>query len=115
MTATTRVVPILRGELRVIKTDPHNQKEKGLVPIPTRRGETMWVHPNIVESQQSTTVINRKSKGKVKASSSNVVGISTREIEKDVASLTISGEEEPPLLLTQVHLPHRRLDLASST
>ena len=54
----------------------------------------MWVHPDIVESQQWTTVTSRKSKGKAKASSSNVVGISTRETEEDVAFLTSSGEEE---------------------
>ena len=76
----------------MINTDSHNQKEKGLVPVLTPREETMWVHPDIVESQQWTTVTNRKSKGKAKASSSNVVGISTREIEKDV-SLTSSEEE----------------------
>ena len=54
----------------------------------------MWVHPDIVESQQWTTVTNRKSKGKAKAFSSNIVGISTRETEEDVTSLTSSGEEE---------------------
>ena len=37
----TGVVPIPKGELRAINTDPHNQNEKGLVPIPTPRGETM--------------------------------------------------------------------------
>ena len=52
------------------------------------------VHPDIVESQQWTTVTNRKFKGKAKTSSSNVVGISTREIEEDVASLISSGDEE---------------------
>jgi len=54
----------------------------------------MWVHPDIVERQQWTTVTNKKSKGKAKASSSNVVGISTRETEEDIVSLTSSGEEE---------------------
>ena len=54
----------------------------------------MWVHPDIVESQQWTTVTNRKFKGKAKASSSNMVSISTRETEKDVASLTSLGDEE---------------------
>jgi len=44
------VVFITKGELKVINTDPHNQKEKGLIPMPTR-GETMWVHPDIVQSQ----------------------------------------------------------------
>ena len=50
--------------------------------------------PDIVESQQWTTVTNRKSKSKAKASSSNMVGISTRKTEEDVACLTSSGEEE---------------------
>ena len=53
----------------------------------------MWVHPDIIESQQWTAITNRKSKGKAKASSSNVVNISTRETEEDVASLTSLGEE----------------------
>jgi len=51
----------------------------------------MWVHPDIVKSQQWTTVINRKSKGKAKASSNNVMG---RETKEDVASFTSSGDEE---------------------
>jgi len=92
--APTRVVSIPKGELRVINTDPYNQKEKGLVPVPTPRGETMWVHPDIVESQQWMTVTNTKSKGKAKVSSNNVVGIFTRENEEDVASFTRSGDEE---------------------
>ena len=54
----------------------------------------MWVHPDIVESQQWTTVTSRKSKRKAKASSSNVMSVSTREIEEDVASLTNSGDEK---------------------
>jgi len=33
--APTEVVPILKGELRMINTDPHNQKEKGLIHVPT--------------------------------------------------------------------------------
>ena len=33
--APTGVVPIPKGELRVINTDSHNQKEKGLIPVPT--------------------------------------------------------------------------------
>ena len=92
--APTGVVPIPKGELRVINTDPHNQKEKYLVPILTPRGETMWVHPDIVQSRQWMNITNGKSKGKAKAFSSNVVGIFIRETEEDVASLTSSGEEE---------------------
>ena len=78
----------------MINTNPHNQKEKCLIPVPIPRGETMWVHPDIVKSQQWMIVTSRKSKGKAKASSSNVAGISTRETEEDVVSLTSSGEEE---------------------
>jgi len=48
----TGVVSISKRELRVINIDPHNKKEKGLVPVPALRGEIMWVHPDIVESQQ---------------------------------------------------------------
>jgi len=58
----------------------------------------MWVHPDIVESQQWTTVTNRKSRGKAKASFSNVMSISTTETEEDVASLTSSGDEESTLV-----------------
>ena len=40
------------------------------------------------------TVTSRKSKGKTRNSSNNVVSISTRETEEDVVSLTSSGDEE---------------------
>ena len=53
----------------------------------------MWVHPDLVNEQQWTTVTNRKSKGKAKASSCNVVCASSREAETDVPSLTDSEEE----------------------
>ena len=96
--APTGVVSIPKKELKVINTDPHNQKEKCLISVPTSRGETMWVHLDIVKSQQWTTVTNRKSKGKAKASSSNVVSIFTREMEEDVASLTSLGDEESALV-----------------
>ena len=60
----------------------------------------MWVHPYIVKSQQLMTVTSRRSKSKARASSSNVVSISTRETEVDAAS-----PSNPPLLLTLAH-PH---------
>jgi len=86
--APTGVVPISKGKLRVINHDPHNQREKDLIPVLTPLEGTMWVHLDIVKSQQWMTVTNRKSKGKAKASSDNVVSISTRETEKNIASLT---------------------------
>ena len=60
------VVPIPKGELRMINTDPHHQQEKGLVPIPTPQGEIMWVHPDLVDGQQWTIVTNRSLKVKQK-------------------------------------------------
>jgi len=88
----------MKGKLRVTNTDPYNQRDKGLISVPTPQGETMWVYSDIVKSQQWTTVTSRKSKGKAKASSINVVSISTRETEEDVASLTSSGDEESALV-----------------
>jgi len=77
----------------------------------------MLVHPDIVESQQWTTVTKRKSKGKAKASSSNVMGrVSLQERLKKISSPSqIQEKKSQPLLLTHAHLPRRRLDLASNT
>ena len=50
-------------------------------------------HPDLVDGQQWTTVTSRRSKGKAKASSCNVVCASSREAEADVPSLTDSEEE----------------------
>jgi len=74
------------------------------MPIPTPQGEIMWVHPDLVEGQQWTTVTNRKSKGKVKASPYNVVCASSREAETDVPSLTDS-EEETIVLAVEPNAP----------
>jgi len=92
------VVPIPKGELRVINADPHNQREKGLISVPTPQGEIMWVHSDIVKRQQWTTVTSRKSRDKAKTSSSNVANISTRETEEDVTSLTSSRDGESALV-----------------
>ena len=70
------------------------------MPVPTPRGEIMWVHPDLVDEQEWTTVTNRKFKGKAKASSCNVVCASSREAETDVPSLTDS-EEETIVLATE--------------
>ena len=78
----------------MINHDPHNQREKDLIPVLTPLEGTMWVHLDIVKSQQWMIVTNRKSKGKAKASSSNIVSISTRKIEEDVTSFTSLGDEE---------------------
>ena len=102
--APSGVVPILKGELRMINTDPHHQQEKGRVPVPTPQGKIMWVHPDLLEGQQWTTVTNRKSKGKAKASSCNVVCASSQEAETDVPSITDS-EEETIVLAAELNKP----------
>ena len=64
----------------------------------------MWVHPDLVEGQQWTTVTNRKSKGKAKASPFNVVCTSSWEAETDVPLLT-SSEEETIVLTAEPNAP----------
>jgi len=59
----------------------------------TPQREIMWVHPDLVESKQWTTVTNRKSKSKAKASPCNIVCVSSQEAETDVPSRTNSEEE----------------------
>ena len=86
----------------MVNIDPHQQEEKGLVPVPTPRGEVMWVHPDLVDGQQWTTVTSRKSKGKTKASSCNVVCASSWEAETDILSLT-DLEEETVVLATELN------------
>ena len=98
------VVPIPKGELWVLNIDPHHQREKGLIPVPTPQGEIMWVHPDLVEGQQWTTVTNRKFRGKAKASPCNVICASSLEAETDVALLTDS-EEETIVLATEPNAP----------
>jgi len=88
------VVPIPKGKLRMINIDLHHQQEKGLVPVLTPQGKIMWVHPDLMEGQQWTTVASRRSKGKAKASSCNVVCVSSREAETDVPLLTIQKRKQ---------------------
>ena len=95
------MVPISKGELRVINIDPHNKKEKGLIPVPTSQEEIMWVLPDLVESQQWITVTQRTSKGKEKASACNMICAFSREAETDIASITDSEEEEIVLTTEQ--------------
>ena len=57
-----------------------------------------------MEGQQWTTVTNRKSKGKAKASPCNVVCASSRKAETDVPFLTDS-EEETIVLAAELNKP----------
>ena len=64
----------------------------------------MWVHPDLMEGQQWTTVTNRKSRGKAKVSPYNVVCASSKEAEIDVTSLT-DFEEETIVLIAEPNTP----------
>jgi len=88
----------------VLNTDPHHQREKGLVPVLTPEGEIMWVHLDLVEGHQWTIVTNRKPRGKAKASPCNAVCASSREEETDVPSLADS-EEETIILVAEPNAP----------
>ena len=56
LSVPARVVLIPKRKLKVVNIDLHRKQEKGLVPIPTPCGEIIWVHPDIIQSQQLTTV-----------------------------------------------------------
>ena len=64
----------------------------------------MWVHPDLVDGQRWTTITNRKSKGKAKDSSCNVVCASSREAKTNVPSLTDS-EEKTIVLAAELNEP----------
>ena len=60
------VVPIPKGELRMINIDPHHQQEKGLVPVPSLQGGIMWVHPDLVEANNGLLLPTENPKAKQK-------------------------------------------------
>jgi len=92
----TGVVPISKGELRVINTNPHSQREKGLIPIPILKERQFG--SILTLSKASSGQLLQAGSSEARPSSSNVVSISTRETEKDITSLTSSGNEESALV-----------------
>src|SRR3954471_18148254 len=49
--------------MTIVNTDPHRQKEKGLVPVNLINGEVCWVHPDLVEDDQPwAPVVGRKTR-----------------------------------------------------
>src|SRR3954469_5196269 len=99
----TAVYPIPDVEMRIVKSDPHRQQEKGLVLTPIPGGGTMWIHPDLLdEILPWTTVSRKKSRGKTKQA--NVIIASTIEPDSDVNSL-IDSEEEGEVLAAVVAGP----------
>jgi hypothetical protein len=87
------VTPIPEIELRLTNIDLHGSREKGLVPISAPKGEIMWVHPDLIKDQQWTVGTGKKARGKAKASSCNMIGVSAIEDDAQIASSTDSGQE----------------------
>jgi len=73
----------------------------------------MWIHPDLVEGQQWTTVTNMKSREKAKTSPCNVVCASSREEETDVPLITDSEEETIILCYRTEYVAHSRDPLGS--
>ena len=46
------LTPVPKARLNVVNPMTEKQKAKGLIPLTTKSGEIMWVHPNIVEDEQ---------------------------------------------------------------
>src|SRR4051812_3914226 len=92
----TVVYPILTVEMRIINSDPHRQQEKRLVFTSIPRGETMWIHPDLLDDVHPwTSVFRKKSRGRTKQA--NVIIASTIEPDSDVNSLADSEKEEEVL------------------
>ena len=65
----------------------------------------MWVHPDLIKDQQWTVGNRKKAKGKSKASSCNMIDVSTVKKETNVASLTDSEEEKEFIFNTEPEIP----------
>ena len=66
----------------------------------------MWIHPDLVEDQQWTSATKKKSKGKGKASSCNVITPCPREEDGATASLTDTDNERSVLAAEQEIQPN---------
>lgn len=54
------LVPIPQSEMRVINQDPHNQRDKGLVPYHSPTGQVWWLHPDLLEDMCQETLTKNK-------------------------------------------------------
>ena len=80
---------IPEGKLEVINPIDEEQEAKGLVPMMTKSGEIIWVHPDIIKDEQWES-----SKLKLKGKSYNIVSLVMKDDAMIVASLSDSEEEK---------------------
>jgi len=52
MTVQDGSTPVPKARLDVINPMAEKQETKGLVPMATKSGEIMWVHPDIIKDEQ---------------------------------------------------------------
>jgi hypothetical protein len=97
------VVPVPRAEMRIINSDPHQQEKKGMVQYATPSGQSMWVHPDLLEDEQWTSVTSKRSKGKGKAC--HIVSASLEDEGAETASLTDSDEDRVALTTQAEPIP----------
>src|SRR5205809_1528048 len=104
--ALVQVNPIPRVEMTIVNTDPHRQKEKGLVPVNLTNGEVYWVHPDLIEDDQpwapvvgrkakvpKATASNGKSGNKKAARTSNALSALVMEKDEDCDAMLTDSEE----------------------
>src|SRR4051812_4448277 len=106
-----QVNPIPQVEMTIVNADPHQQKEKGLVPVNLTNGEICWVHPDLVDDDQPwTPVVGRKAKtsktvtpghrakGKGTTHTCNVLSAFAMEKDEDCKAMLTDSDEEPTAL-----------------
>jgi len=86
------VTRVLKTRLDIISPMVKVQKAKGLIPMATKSGEIIWVHPDIINDEQWEF-----SKPKLKGKSCNTVSLTKGDDDVTIASLSNSQEENHAL------------------
>ena len=89
VTIQSRVAPIPKVRMEVINRLAKEQEAKGLVPLTTKSGEIIWVHPNIIKNEQWES-----SQLKLKGKFCNVISLAVDDDIVTTASLSSSEEEK---------------------
>jgi len=89
VTVQDRVAPALEARMEVINLLAKKQEAKGLVPLITKFGEIMWLHPDIIKNEQ-----RESSQPKLKGKICNIISLAVDNDITIVASLSSSEEEK---------------------